>query len=167
MERKELTRKIEETVESLRDELVALACDIFAIPTQNPPGNNYLECTAAIGKWMERIGMEVEFVDVPEERLGELAPHGEGLPRRSVIGYLGDRNARPNIHFTGHYDVVPEGTGWSTDPYGCEIRDGNIYARGSADQKSGIVSELIAAWALKKAGIPLRGTVIASATPDE
>ena len=167
MECEKLNQTINDAVESLREELVALACDIFAIPTQNPPGNNYLECTAAIAKWMERIGMEVEFVDVPEERLAELAPHGEGLPRRSVIGYLGDRNARPNIHFTGHYDVVPEGTGWSTDPYGCEIRDGNIYARGSADQKSGIVSELIAAWALKKAGIPLKGTVIASATPDE
>ena len=52
MERKELTSRINNAVESLRDELVALACDIFAIPTQNPPGNNYLECTAAIAKWM-------------------------------------------------------------------------------------------------------------------
>lgn len=167
MERQELLKRIDAAVEELEGELIDFACEIFAIPTQNPPGNNYRECTAAIGAMMERIGMEVEYVEVPEERLAELAPHGEGLPRISVIGYLGDRASRPNIHFTGHYDVVPEGTGWSTDPYGCEIRDGNIYARGSADQKSGIVSELIAAYALKKAGIPLKGTFIASATPDE
>ena len=75
MEREKLTQTINDAVESLREELVALACDIFAIPTQNPPGNNYLECTAAIARWMERIGMEVEFVDVPEDRLAELAPH--------------------------------------------------------------------------------------------
>ena len=42
MEREKLTQTINDAVESLREELVALACDIFAIPTQNPPGNNYL-----------------------------------------------------------------------------------------------------------------------------
>lgn len=72
-----------------------------------------------------------------QERLAEPAPLGEGLPRVSVISYLGDKNRRPNIHFTGHYDGVPEGTGWTTDFYGCEIRNGSIYARGSAEQKTG------------------------------
>ena len=167
LDHSELTKRIDQAVESLSDELVQFACTIFRIPTQNPPGNNYRECTQAIGEMMREIGMDVEYVEVPQERLAELAPQGEGLPRISVIGYLGDRTRRPNIHFTGHYDVVPEGTGWSTDPYGCEIRDGNIYARGSADQKSGIVSELFAAYALQKAGLKLNGTFIASATPDE
>ena len=167
MERQELIAKIDAAVEGLTDELVGFACEIFGIPTQNPPGNNYRECTRAIGAMMERIGMEVEYVEVPEERLAELAPLGEGLPRISVVGYWGDKTARPNIHFTGHYDVVPEGTGWSTDPYGCEIRDGNIYARGSSDQKSGIVSQIFAAYALRKAGVKLKGAFISSATPDE
>lgn len=167
MDRQEVIAQIDRAVEDLTDELVNFACTVFSIPTQNPPGNNYPQCARAIGAMMERNGMEVEYVEVPQERLAELAPLGEGLPRVSVIGYLGDKNRRPNIHFTGHYDVVPEGTGWSTDPYGCEIRDGNIYARGSADQKSGIVSEVIAACALQKAGLKLKGTYIASATPDE
>ena len=116
---------------------------------------------------MKKIGMDVEYVSVPKERLDELAPNGQGLPRISVVGTMAGKESRPNIHFTGHYDVVPEGEGWTTDPYGCEIKDGNIYARGSADQKSGIVSEVMAAYALKKAGIKLKGTFIASATPDE
>ncbi|MDO5141046.1 MAG: ArgE/DapE family deacylase [Eubacteriales bacterium] len=167
MERQILVKKIDEAVESLRDELTAFACEIFAIPTQNPPGYNYDKCTKAIGRMMEKIGMNVEYVHVPEDRLNELAPKGEGLSRMSVVGTLPGASARPNIHFTGHYDVVPEGKGWSYDPYGCQIVDGNIYARGSADQKSGIVSELIAAMALQKAGIKLNGTFIASATPDE
>lgn len=167
MERQELIAKIDRAVEELTDELVSFACTVFGIPTQNPPGNNYRACAEAIGAMMREIGMEVEYVEVPEARLNELAPLGKGLPRVSVVGYLGDRSARPNIHFTGHYDVVPEGSGWSSDPYGCEIRDGNIYARGSADQKSGIVSELFAAYALQKAGLKLNGSFIASATPDE
>lgn len=167
MERHQLISLIDQTVEGLTKELIAFASAVFAIPTQNPPGNNYPQCAHAIGAMMEQIGMTVEYVEVPQERLAELAPLGEGLPRVSVIGCLGDKNRRPNIHFTGHYDVVPEGTGWTTDPYGCEIRDGRIYARGSADQKSGIVSELIAAYALQKAGLKLKGAFIASATPDE
>ena len=167
MDRAELIKKIDEAVESLSGELVEFACEIFSIPTQNPPGYNYDRCTKAIGRMMEKAGMEVQYIHVPEERLAELAPKGEGLPRISVIGTLPGEAARPNIHFTGHYDVVPEGNGWTHDPYGCEIVDGNIYARGSGDQKSGIVSELIAARALQKAGIRLKGTYIASATPDE
>ena len=163
MERENLVAVIDETVEGLTRELVDFSCAVFGIPTQNPPGNNYRKCAETIGAMME----EVEYVEVPEERLMELAPLGEGLPRVSVVGYLGDKTRRPNIHFTGHYDVVPEGTGWTTDPYGCEIRDGNIYARGSSDQKSGIVSQIFAAYALKKAGLKLKGTFIASATPDE
>ena len=167
MDRENLVAVIDETVEGLTRELVDFSCAVFGIPTQNPPGNNYRKCAETIGAMMEEIGMEVEYVEVPEERLMELAPLGEGLPRVSVVGYLGDKTRRPNIHFTGHYDVVPEGTGWTTDPYGCEIRDGNIYARGSSDQKSGIVSQIFAAYALKKAGLKLKGTFIASATPDE
>ena len=167
MVRNQLVSQIDQAVESLTDELTEFACTIFGIPTQNPPGNNYRQCAEAIGAMMQKIGMDVEYVEVPQERLSELAPRGEGLPRISVVGYLGDKAQRPNIRFTGHYDVVPEGTGWTTDPYGCEIRDGNIYARGSADQKSGIVSEVIAAYALQKAGLKLKGTLIASATPDE
>lgn len=167
MDRENLVAVIDEAVEGLTRELVDFSCAVFGIPTQNPPGNNYRKCAETIGAMMEEIGMEVEYVEVPEERLMELAPLGEGLPRVSVVGYLGDKTRRPNIHFTGHYDVVPEGTGWTTDPYGCEIRDGNIYARGSSDQKSGIVSQIFAAYALKKAGLKLKGTFIASATPDE
>ena len=167
MEQEILVAAIDEAVEGLTRELVDFSCAVFGIPTQNPPGNNYRKCAETIGAMMEQIGMEVEYVEVPEERLMELAPLGEGLPRVSVVGYLGEKTRRPNIHFTGHYDVVPEGTGWTTDPYGCEIRDGNIYARGSSDQKSGIVSQIFAAYALKKAGLKLKGTFIASATPDE
>lgn len=167
MDRQVVADKIDAAVEELDKELVDFACEIFSIPTQNPPGYNYDKCTKAIGAMMEKIGMDVEYVTVPKDRLAELAPQGQGLDRISVVGTMKGSTARPNIHFTGHYDVVPEGEGWTTDPYGCEIKDGNIYARGSADQKSGIVSELIAAYALKKAGIKLKGTFIASATPDE
>lgn len=198
MDRTELIKSIDQAVESLSDKLTEVAVILFGIPTQNPPGYNYRRYTDAVAAIMEEIGMEVERIEVPEERLPELAPQGvvekgqepSGIgagggeaavalkevdremivyPRINILGYLGDTKARPNVHFTGHYDVVPEGNpaDWTYDPYGCDIVDGNIYARGSCDQKSGVVSELMAAYALQKAGIKLKGTLICSTTPDE
>lgn len=116
---------------------------------------------------MKSIGCEVEYVIVPENLLNEVAPLGENLPRVNVIGKFKGKSERPNIHFSGHYDVVPAGTGWTFDPYSATIKDGKIYGRGSADQKSGIVSQIFAIYALKKAGIKLNGTIYSSATPDE
>jgi succinyl-diaminopimelate desuccinylase len=116
---------------------------------------------------MTELGFAVEQVEVPAELLSRLAPHGQGLPRPSVIGRMAGRSARPVLHFTGHYDVVPAGVGWSVDPYGGEIRGGNLYGRGSCDQKSGIAAQIFAIAALRKAGLETEGTIVASATPDE
>lgn len=167
MEKDLLIRKIDNAVENLEQTLINFALDIFSIPTQNPPGNNYDTCTKAIGNMMEKLGMEVQYISVPHERLKEVDPDGIGLPRINVVGTLKGEALRPNIHFTGHYDVVPEGENWEHSPYGCEIEDGKIYARGSADQKSGIVSQIIAIQALQDAGIQLKGTIISSASCDE
>lgn len=165
--KEEYVQKINDAVESLEDEMISFSKEFFGIQTQNPPGYNYPECAECAGRLMEKLGMDVEYVNVPKELLDEFAPLGEGLPRVSVIGTYKGETLRPNIHFTGHFDVVPEGDGWSTDPYGCKIEDGKMYARGSSDQKSGVVSELFALYAIQKAGIKLKGTYIASTTPDE
>ena len=61
MERDVLAQKIDTAVESLHQELVDFACEIFAIPTQNPPGYNYDKCTEAIGNMMKKIGMDVGY----------------------------------------------------------------------------------------------------------
>lgn len=165
--KEEYIKKISDAVESLENEMISFSKEFFGIETQNPPGYNYVECAECAGKLMEKLGMDVEYVRVPDELLDELAPLGIGLPRVSAIGTYKGEALRPNIHFTGHFDVVPEGKGWTKDPYGCTIEDGKMYARGSSDQKSGVVSELFALYAIQKAGIKLKGTYIASTTPDE
>lgn len=52
----------------------------------------------------------------------------------------------------GHLDVVPEGEGWSKDPFGAELIDGRIYGRGTQDDKGPTVAALFAMKALKDAG---------------
>ena len=36
-------------------------------------------------------------------------------------------------------------SGWTFDPFGGEIADGNIYGRGACDMKGGLASSIIAA----------------------
>lgn len=167
IEEHEAARLISDAVDSLGGELVDFLQQIVRIPTENPPGTNYPECARAIGDKMEEVGLAVQYVEVPGDLLPVLAPHGEGLPRPSVIGKRVGLRDRPLLHFTGHYDVVPAGEGWSVGPYSGAIREGKIFGRGSSDQKSGIAAEIFAIKALQKAGLSLEGTIVASATPDE
>lgn len=163
----EASALIGKAVDEVADEMVEFLRQIVRIPTENPPGASYPECAAAIGRAMTEAGLDVRTVDVPADLLPSLAPHGMGLPRPSVIGKLSGAGDRPVLHFTGHYDVVPAGGGWSVDPYAGVIRGGNLYGRGASDQKSGIAAQVFALKALRRSGLPLAGTILCSATPDE
>ncbi|HEY0377602.1 MAG TPA: M20/M25/M40 family metallo-hydrolase [Pyrinomonadaceae bacterium] len=52
----------------------------------------------------------------------------------------------------GHYDVAPVGqlTSWSSGPFAAEVKDGKLYARGSANSKGDLVARLAAVDAYQK-----------------
>lgn len=52
----------------------------------------------------------------------------------------------------GHLDVVPEGEGWTFDPYDGAVAGDYIYGRGTTDDKGPVVAALFAMKALKDAG---------------
>ncbi|HKF63005.1 MAG TPA: M20/M25/M40 family metallo-hydrolase, partial [Dongiaceae bacterium] len=65
----------------------------------------------------------------------------------------------PAFAFAGHSDVVPVGDagGWSGDPFGGEIRNGQLFGRGAADMKAAIACFIAAAerfLARRGAGFP-------------
>ena len=45
-----------------------------------------------------------------------------------------------HLCFAGHVDVVPPGNNWDTNPFVPMIKEGNIYARGAQDMKSGVAA---------------------------
>jgi acetylornithine deacetylase/succinyl-diaminopimelate desuccinylase-like protein len=63
--------------------------------------------------------------------------------------------------------VVPPGAGWTADPYGGEIRDGEMYGRGVAVSKSDFATYTFALRALEESGLALRGAVELHFTHDE
>src|SRR6201987_1773912 len=61
---------------------------LIAIPSENPPGNQYEECARTLAAELETLN----FDDVRRERACVLASAGTG-PR--------------TLYFSGHFDVVP------------------------------------------------------------
>ena len=58
-----------------------------------------------------------------------------------------------------HVDVVPEGDGWSSDPFAAEIRDGKIFARGAIDDKGPTIAAFYAMKIVKDLGLSLNKRV--------
>ncbi|WP_373897902.1 dipeptidase PepV [Haloimpatiens sp. FM7315] len=75
----------------------------------------------------------------------------------NYIGYAeyGDGEEEEYVGALGHIDVVPEGSGWSQDPFDPIIKDDRIYARGSLDDKGPIMCALYALKLLKESNIKL------------
>lgn len=68
------------------------------------------------------------------------APDG---PVANLYASIG--SGAPHFAFAGHTDVVPEGAGWTVDPYAGEIRNGRLVGRGAADMKGALAAMVAAA----------------------
>src|SRR4030095_4480117 len=136
-----------------RDAMLELLNALVAIPTENPPATTYRPCVELIESAIDRLGISCERLDIasPAE-----------APRIAVRRWLGD--AGPVLYFHGHYDVLPAA---SRDQFAPRVEGDTVFGRGSSDMKSGLVSMLFAARALKAAGIPLNGRLGAVCVPDE
>mgnify|MGYP003315263545 CR=1 FL=1 len=85
-----------------------------------------------------------------------------GLKTRDIDGYCGTIEAGNGDELMGilcHVDIVPEGTGWSQDPFAANIVNGNIYGRGTLDDKGPAVAAIYALKAVIESGINLNKRV--------
>jgi acetylornithine deacetylase/succinyl-diaminopimelate desuccinylase-like protein len=108
-------------------------------------------CAEWTGEEMRRIGLEnVRLVETP----GNPVVYGDWLRAPGA----------PTMLFYGHYDVQPVDPVnlWETPPFEATVRDGEIYARGAADDKGQVFMHLKALEAhLKQNGkLPLNIKVI-------
>jgi succinyl-diaminopimelate desuccinylase len=149
-------------VDNARDEIVDFAADLIRIPTVNPPGDAYHEASHFIGDRLHELGFEVDYLVASEH-----PDHSKAYPRVNVLARRTGESERPLVHLNGHIDVVPPGAGWSVDPFAATVKDGKLFGRGSCDMKAGIAAAVYAAEAVRRAGVPLIGSVELSGTVDE
>ena len=91
---------------------------------------------------MLKIGRDEGFEVYNDENY---AGHIEWKAENGGKGYFG---------IVGHLDVVPVGTGWTTDPFTMVDKgDGYVYGRGTSDDKGPVVACLYALKALREEGL--------------
>ena len=94
-----------------------------------PPGP-VLKAAAATADLLRQSGLgNARLLEVPG-----------GYP--AVFGEIPAPPGAPTVLLYAHYDIVPatKEDGWKTDPWIPVIRQGRLYGRGAADNKSGIIT---------------------------
>ena len=157
----ECQERILRYIEENHADQVQFLAELVKVASDNPPGDCLPHATRA-AKLLEQIGFEVERHPVPPEVV-----RANGMI--SVTNLIVRRRFGPGpvIALNAHGDAVPPGEGWTTDPYGAEVKNGTMYGRGVAVSKSDFATYAFALKALEASGLPLRGTVELHFTYDE
>lgn len=138
-------------------EMIALAQQLIATPTANPPG---LERAAAeiAAEALRQLGLQaIEIHEPTDQRANLVCTYDTGLDG-------------PTLLLNGHLDTKPPDplSDWESDPYVGEIREGKLYGLGAADMKgpdAALVYGLAAA--LHCLGDRICGKVLLALTADE
>ena len=149
-------------IDARRDDLVTLTQDLIRIPTVNPPGDRYLEICEYLRARLDDRGFATELI-----RAEGAAGDSDAHPRWNLVARREGGAPGDTVHFNSHHDVVEVGTGWTTDPFGGEVKDGKVYGRGSCDMKGGLAASIIAAEVFADLNPGFAGAIEISATADE
>ncbi len=118
-------------------------------------------------------GFETRNVDVLRQFLGvsglDLQQFGPSAQRMSLVARIeGTDPSAPSLCLMGHTDVVPVNeSGWSRDPFGGELVEGEVWGRGAVDMLNLTASMAVAFRQLAITGFRPTGNLIFFAVADE
>jgi len=139
---------------TLREEVTELLQELIRVDTTNPPGN---ETAAAelLRDYLEDSGVSCElYAKIPE--------------RANLVARIPGRGDGPKLLFLSHTDVVlADAAEWAADPFGGELRAGEVWGRGALDMKGQVAAEAVAIASLAREGFEPAGDLIFAATADE
>ena len=129
-------------LESRKEANVARLNDFLKMPSISTDPERKKEtrqCAEWVLKVFQGCGIKCEMIDTP------------GHP--AIFADTGPAGAGPTVLVYGHYDVQPVGDEklWHSPAFEPTVRDGAIYARGSADDKGQVLTHMLAAEAWMKA----------------
>ncbi len=141
---------------------VAYLQALVRVPTDTPPGNNAPHAVRT-AELLAAMGLPAEQHEVPAD---EVRDYGLSSITNLIVRRRYGADG-PVVALNAHGDVVPPGEGWTHDPYGAEIEDGQLFGRAAAVSKSDFATYTFALRALEALGQPLRGGVELHFTYDE
>ena len=153
-------------VDELRDELLDSVARAVRIPSVTPryPGERYEDHVGREGE-VSRLVAELYADAGCAVDVFALEPG-----RENAVGVLRGTGGGRSLIFNGHVDVVPPGPAaeWTGgDPWSGRVAAGSLHGRGSCDMKGGVVAQALAAVALRRAGVRLRGDLVLEAVVGE
>ncbi|MQR95219.1 dipeptidase PepV [Fictibacillus phosphorivorans] len=134
-----------EQVELRKKELLDDTKGLLRIPSLLDEGN---------GRKGAPFGPEIEKALTYMLDLGK----DSGMTVKNVDGYAGHIEIGNGDDIVGvlcHVDVVPPGDGWSFDPFGAEVKDGKIFARGAIDDKGPTMAAFYGMKIIQELKLPL------------
>lgn len=130
-------------LDKYHDEMLETLTEFCTIPSE------YDEKTKSASKpFGENVDKALKFIGQLGAKNGFNVDYCDGYATEMTIG-TGDRL----IGIYAHADVVPATGDWSNPPYEPIVKDGNIYARGTSDDKGPLVAAFYATKALHEAGL--------------
>ncbi len=158
----EVADRLRSEIAARQSDLVALTQDLIRIPTLNPPGQNYREICDYLDRRLLRAGFETRLIRA-KGAIGD----SDIYPRWNIVARRDGARPGECVHFNSHIDVVDVGHGWTTDPFGGEVKDGRVYGRGACDMKGGLAASIIAAEVFCDLCPDFAGSIEISGTADE
>ena len=139
---------------TLRQEVTELLQELIRIDTTNPPGNE-TRAAELLRDYLEDSGVSCElYARIPE--------------RANLVARIPGRGDGPRLLFLSHTDVVlADASEWAADPFGGELRDGEVWGRGALDMKGQVAASAVAIASLAREGFEPAGDLIFAATADE
>jgi len=133
-----------------RERHVEQMIELLKIPSISP-GLPDPEAMQTAADWVERRLREIGVDEVRQLRVNGRSP--------VVWGRKQAGPDRPTILFYGHYDVMPPDPleEWDSPPFEPELRNGDLYARGTADDKGQLLMHVnaVEAWLEANGSLPV------------
>lgn len=96
-------------------------------------------------------------LDFVLQRAKEMGLETENV--EDIAGHVQYGNGGKLCGVLSHLDVVPAGSGWSSDAFSLDCRDGRLYGRGVADDKGAAIVALYCLKTLKDEGVVGKNTL--------
>jgi acetylornithine deacetylase len=174
----DLTAAVLAAADATQPDAVDLLVDLVAVPSTGGSAAE-VEVQRAVAAVLAADGFAVDTWELDLERLST-APDFPGMEveREAGLGVLATRaGGAPqrgrSLLVDGHTDVVPPGDldAWAGDPYSLRRVDVQgrpaLAGRGTCDMKAGLVAAIMAARAVRAAGLTLAGDLLVAPVSGE